>query len=175
PVRAMAVLALPPLIQRAVEYHLRQAGGYAMSDGWYYADAGKPVGPMTVDALADHLRTTPNSGDADIWHSTLRTWRAAKDVPQIFDKVLRPPPPPQRRSGSASVAGSRARSAWHLAAFFGTVAFVVLFGAFLTSVIYGNSPDGIAEIVGEFTGAAVVPSLAAWSMWRRSPYATGAV
>src|SRR5262249_24336712 len=77
PVRAMAVLALPPLIQRAVEYHLRQAGAYAMSDGWYYADAGKPVGPMTVDALADHLRTTPNSGDVDIWHSTLRTWRAA--------------------------------------------------------------------------------------------------
>src|SRR5262249_45108221 len=63
-----------------------------MDEGWYYHDGANAVGPITFDALAKHLRTTSDSGNVKVWHLRLQQWQAAKDVPQIADRVFRPPP-----------------------------------------------------------------------------------
>jgi multisubunit Na+/H+ antiporter MnhB subunit len=57
----------------------------------------------------------------------------------------------------------------------GRVAFLIalvillVLGAFLSSIIYGNSAEGIGFLAGEFMGAAIILYLVSWP-WRRSTY-----
>jgi hypothetical protein len=52
--------------------------------GWFYAEADKPVGPVTSDALVSLLRNMSEPGKVKVWRTGFPDWQDAKNVPQIF-------------------------------------------------------------------------------------------
>jgi hypothetical protein len=50
---------------------------------------------ITLDALAAHLRTKSEAETTKVWHPSLSNWQAAKDVPQILERMFRPTLPPE--------------------------------------------------------------------------------
>ena len=154
-----------------------------MRDGWYYAEEEKPVGPLSFGALVTLLRKISNAGEVNIWHTGLREWHAAKDVPQIADVLyLRPPPIPQQiltspvktqpaDGGDANSEQNRTRGRIALLIVLAIVLFV---GAIFSTIIYDNSASGVGYLVGQLIGAAVILSLLAWR-WRRSRYIAAVV
>ena len=70
----------------------RPSLGGVMDDGWFYAEEGKSIGPVTRDALVTLLRKMPDPGKVKVWRAGFADWQDAKDVPQIFDQIFRPPP-----------------------------------------------------------------------------------
>ena len=155
-----------------------------MLDGWYYAEGEKAIGPITLDALAAHLRTKSEAETTKVWHPSLSNWQAAKDVPQISERMFRStllpevplkiaPPPLVERPQSKNV-DSNARTRGRVA-FFVTLIAVFIVGAILSTLIYGNSSDGVAYLAGQFLAPLAIGSLLAWSFWPRSPYLTGTV
>jgi len=130
-----------------------------MRGEWYYAENWEPIGPITFDALVDHLRTSPNSGDVQVWRDGLEDWQAAKDIPELFDSVFRPPPLPQERKIAArsvpmgEAIGGKKSALGQIAVFVALTAALWLGGFFS---IYENSPEGIERLVGEFTPSALL-------------------
>jgi GYF domain 2 len=64
-----------------------------MGGGWFYAQEGKAVGPLTFDALIAVVRKMPDARYVKVWHASFEDWQAAKDVPQI-SSIFEPPPLP---------------------------------------------------------------------------------
>jgi hypothetical protein len=80
-----------------------------MSDGWYYAQGEKPLGPFTIDQLVSILSAAPNAENILVWRANFSDWIAAGKVAQlahIFRIETYPVPPPVpvsiKRSGEES-------------------------------------------------------------------------
>ncbi|HUA85518.1 MAG TPA: RDD family protein [Bryobacteraceae bacterium] len=56
---------------------------------WYYADAGRQVGPVEETALDDLVRAGVVRDDTLVWREGMATWQ-----PHSAVRGLRPPPPP---------------------------------------------------------------------------------
>jgi GYF domain 2 len=152
-----------------------------MDEGWFYAEEGKPIGPVTRDALVTLLRKMPDPGKVKVWHTGFADWQDAKDAPQISDQIFRPPPlsdgklertPPRleevqpREQGAAKRVQKNTRGR---VAFLIALVIVLVLGAILNSIIYDNSAEGIAFLAGEFASAALILYLLSLP-WRRSTY-----
>jgi len=157
-----------------------------MDDGWFYADEGKSIGPVTYDALLAALRNMLDPGKVKVWHAGFSDWRDAKDVPQLSDQLLRPPPlvaaklertptrssevEPSEQDAAMKLPKNTRRRVVSLVAL---VAVVVL-GSIFSSVIFDRPLEGIAYLAGEFVvyaGALYLLSLP----WRRSTYRAAVV
>jgi GYF domain 2 len=152
-----------------------------MDDGWFYAEEGKSIGPVTRDALVTLLRKIPDPGKVKVWHTGFADWQDAKGVPQISDQIFRPPPlsngklertpmcleeaqPSEQDAAKRVQKNTRGRVSFLIA-----LVILLVLGAFLSSIIYGNSAEGIGFLAGEFIGAAFILYLISWP-WRRSTY-----
>jgi hypothetical protein len=67
---------------------------------WYVFYDGIEQGPLSIDAVWD---ATKSRGPTRlyVWHSSLKDWMLAQDVPEVM-RGVRPPPPPLVASRSAS-------------------------------------------------------------------------
>ncbi len=66
-------------------------------DGWFYAEGESPVGPIKCETLVALLRYVSEPGKVKVWRTGFPDWQDAKDVPEIFDQISRPPPLSGRR------------------------------------------------------------------------------
>jgi len=157
-------------------------------DGWFYAEGERPIGPVTCDALVALLRNTSDPGKVKVWRTSFPDWQDAKDVPQIFDQISRPPPlsgkrlertPELVREAQPTEKKNETKSAQKTT--LGRVvlvialAIVLCVGGFFSTVIYNNSAVGIARLIGEFMGAALFLLVLAWltTLAKRVPRANG--
>src|SRR5262245_27218491 len=134
-----------------------------MRGEWYYADNGGPIGPITLDALVDHLRTSPNSGNVQVWRDGLEDWQAAKDLPELFDIFLPPPLPQEDEIAAAArsvpmgeAIGGKEKAPSRIA-FFVALTVGVLLGLF-GAVIYEISREGIGPLASRPTIPPSAPS-----------------
>ncbi len=154
-------------------------------DGWFYAEGESPVRPIKCETLVALLRYVSEPGKVKVWRTGFPDWQDAKDVPEIFDQISRPPPLSGRRLerppelvGEAQLSekknetksgrkNTRGRVALLLA-----LAIVLCVGAIFSTVIYNNSAEGIAFLAGEFTGPAFFLFALTWlvsRVWRQRP------
>lgn len=79
-----------------------------MSDGWYYADGDKSVGPMALDDLGRALGARSNPGSVLVWRDGFAAWKPAAEVPELASIVGGAPPvpgiDPARGAGGAPAA-----------------------------------------------------------------------
>jgi uncharacterized membrane protein YhaH (DUF805 family) len=54
-----------------------------MSDGWYYADGDKSVGPMSLDDVGRALGGRANPGTVMVWRDGFAAWKPAGEVPEL--------------------------------------------------------------------------------------------
>ena len=59
---------------------------------WFIARNGKPVGPLTFDALAEAAQRGQLNQEDYVWQPGADTWARATDVPVLWAPPLRPPP-----------------------------------------------------------------------------------
>ena len=59
-----------------------------MEQGWFYAEGEGSVGPVSADALAAALRRLPEPGNTPVWRAGFEDWRAARDVPELANRLL---------------------------------------------------------------------------------------
>jgi hypothetical protein len=154
-------------------------------DGWFYAEGETPVGPVKCETLVRLLRMVSDPGKVKVWRTGFPDWRDAKDVPEIFDQVSRPPPLSGRRPerppglvGDAQLSEKKnePKSGWKntrgRVALLLALAIALCVGAIFSTVIYNNSAEGIAFLAGEFTGPAFFLFALMWSVsrvWRQRP------
>jgi hypothetical protein len=135
-----------------------------MRDGWYFLQGKESIGPISLKALAENIRTTKNPADALVWHHTLNEWTPAGKVTALskfFPKAARVPNDIPREND---------KTALLLA---GIIALIT--AGTITTVVYGNSASGIGYVFGQFVGAAFLASLLGIA-WRNSPrYVAGVV
>jgi GYF domain 2 len=156
--------------------------------GWFYAEADKPVGPVTSDALVSLLRNMSEPGKVKVWRTGFPDWQDAKDVPQIFDQISRPPPLSGKRlertpelvreaqpTEKKNETKSGQKNTLGRVVLVIALAIVLCVGGIFSTVIYNNSAVGIARLVGEFTGAALGLLALAWltAFAKRVPRANG--
>jgi hypothetical protein len=154
--------------------------------GWFYAEADKPVGPLTSDALVSLLRNMSEPGKVKVWRTGFLDWQDAKDVPQIFDQISRPPPlsgkrlertpelvreaqPTEKKNETKSGQKNTLGRVFLVIA----LAIVLCVGGIFSTVIYNNSAVGIARLVGEFTSVALGLLVLAWLTTFAKPRANG--
>jgi hypothetical protein len=63
-----------------------------MSDFWYYAEGNETRGPITFDQLVKILLLLPTARGTLVWREGFDDWRAAENVREIVEKLIRPPP-----------------------------------------------------------------------------------
>ena len=73
---------------------------------WFVARNGKPVGPLTFDALVDAARRGQLNQEDYVWQPGADTWERADSLPALWD------PPPLRLASQASVLLRRMRRHW---------------------------------------------------------------
>jgi hypothetical protein len=61
-------------------------------DIWYYADADKQVGPLTLQELRQELAAFPNANDVLVWCNRFADWKPASNVIEL--SAVPPPLPP---------------------------------------------------------------------------------
>jgi len=64
-----------------------------MSDAWYYAEAEKAVGPISIRELKRVLHRLKYWKEVFVWHSSFDEWRKAGTVPDLDFAVPRTAPP----------------------------------------------------------------------------------
>jgi hypothetical protein len=62
------------------------------SDVWYYAEAEKPVGPLTLSHLIVILSRVTNAKNVLVWQPSFSTWKNAGSIPELARVILGPPP-----------------------------------------------------------------------------------
>jgi hypothetical protein len=65
-----------------------------MSDGWYYADGDKSVGPLSLADLTAMLSRVSNAKDVLVWRTGFDQWQRAAAVAALAAIVIKPPNPP---------------------------------------------------------------------------------
>ena len=56
---------------------------------YYYAEDGKPIGPLTLEALIQHKI----DAETLIWKAGMKQWEPAKDIPELHSYINTLPPP----------------------------------------------------------------------------------
>jgi hypothetical protein len=64
-----------------------------MSDGWYYADDGKAIGPLNVDGIRSALKHHPTAPQVLVWRNGITDWRPAAEFPELAPQPAPPPIP----------------------------------------------------------------------------------
>jgi hypothetical protein len=67
-----------------------------MSDIWYYAQADKVVGPLSLAHLKSALSLKSDARSVFVWHPTYSDWKKAEDVPELAAEVDPPASFPRR-------------------------------------------------------------------------------
>jgi hypothetical protein len=63
-----------------------------MRDGWFYSDEnGRPIGPVSIDALIAVLRQRSGPLNSLVWTKDGQFCGPAKDVPQVAESIFRSP------------------------------------------------------------------------------------
>src|SRR5262249_50966427 len=154
-------------------------------DGWFYAEGESPVGPIKCETLVALLRHVSEPGKVKIWRIGVPDWQDAKDVPEIFGQISRPPPLSRRRlerppglvgdaqlSEKKNETKSGQKNTLGRVALLLALAIVLSVGAIFSTIIYNNSVEGIAFLAGEFTGPALFLFALTWlasRVWRQRP------
>jgi hypothetical protein len=157
-------------------------------DGWFYAEGERPIGPVTCDALVVLLRNRSEPGKVKVWRTGFPDWQDAKDVPQIFDQISRPPPLSGKRlertpelvreaqpTEKKDETKSGQKNTLGRVVLVIALAIVLCVGGIFSTVIYNNSAAGIARLIGEFTSVALFLLVLAWltTLAKRVPRANG--
>jgi hypothetical protein len=71
---------------------------------WYYAEAGQPVGPLTLVELKRHLRPLPNVQDRMVWREGWDEWQRLGDVAEFREPAVRVAKPGSGRLGTVAFA-----------------------------------------------------------------------
>jgi hypothetical protein len=67
-----------------------------MSEFWYYAQDNETYGPVTLDQLIKLLISKlPKPKEVPVWREGFDDWKPAKQVPEIAERLIRPPVLPQ--------------------------------------------------------------------------------
>lgn len=135
-----------------------------MSADWFYAQDGKAVGPLTLDALVTALRASAAPGDVQVWRADFAGWLPAREVADVAAAIARPEAPAQPRPAR--------KRRW--IAFLIVALAVLAGGAFLSTAIYDNSPDGMGYLFGQLVGVAALAGLLSIP-WRKSTYTPAVV
>jgi hypothetical protein len=145
--------------------------GAGMSDGWYYSESDKPVGPVSVEALRRFLLSARGGTTTMVWRDGLADWRRADEVDELADISKMPPPAvspapvrPVPKPATAAPASQRGS-----VIFLGlAIVFAALVAALLSTLIYGNSAYGIGYVVGQLLAVGIVGGLIAFFASRGS-------
>jgi hypothetical protein len=70
-----------------------------MSEFWYYAEGNETRGPIAFDQLVMLLSKLPTPKGVLVWRDGFDDWKAAENVREFAEKLIRPPPLP----GTATV------------------------------------------------------------------------
>jgi hypothetical protein len=62
-------------------------------DGWYYAQNGQSVGPVSQAELKQLIAAGQVGGDDQVWHQSMANWMAAKKVPGLVARPAVAAPP----------------------------------------------------------------------------------
>jgi len=62
-----------------------------MRDGWFYGENGRPIGPVSIDALIAVLRQRSDPLNSLVWTKDGQFCGPAKDVPQVAESIFRSP------------------------------------------------------------------------------------
>jgi len=54
-----------------------------MRDGWFFAEVGEPVGPVSIEDLKRRLHCLKDWNERLVWHSSFNEWRKAGAVPDL--------------------------------------------------------------------------------------------
>ena len=60
-----------------------------MRDGWFYSEDGKPIGPVSVEAMIDVLCQRPDPLNSVVWNTGYQICGPAKDVPEVAELLFR--------------------------------------------------------------------------------------
>src|ERR1700681_50873 len=63
-----------------------------MSEFWYYAEGNETRGPIALDQLIKLLSQLPTPKGIPVWREGFDDWKAAENVREIAEKLIRPPP-----------------------------------------------------------------------------------
>jgi hypothetical protein len=62
-----------------------------MSEFWYYVQDNETYGPVTLDQLIKLLISKlPKPREVPVWREGFDDWKAAKQVPEIAERLIRP-------------------------------------------------------------------------------------
>lgn len=64
-----------------------------MSDGWFYAEGEKPIGPISLEELKRLLSKTKDWRKKLVWNANFNDWREAGSIQEI--NIVEPPPIPK--------------------------------------------------------------------------------
>jgi hypothetical protein len=141
-----------------------------MSDGWYYSENDRPVGPVSLEALQKFLLSPHGGTTTLVWRGGFAGWKRAGEVDELVDIAQTPraaPPAPVRPAPAPATAAPASRRGSVI--FLGiAIVFAVLVAVALSTLIYGNSAYGIGYLVGQFLVVGVVGGLIAFFASRRS-------
>jgi hypothetical protein len=73
-----------------------------MSDGWFYAEAEKTVGPISLEELENILSIVPDPYNLRVWKAGLSEWTVAGSVKEVVSLIRTPPRLPETRRKQAS-------------------------------------------------------------------------
>ena len=62
-----------------------------MRDGWFYSEVGRPIGPVSIDALITVLRQRADPLNSLVWTKDCQFCGPAKDVPPVAELIFCPP------------------------------------------------------------------------------------
>jgi hypothetical protein len=139
-----------------------------MPDEWFYAAGSESIGPLSLRHLLVVLRKMPDAETIQVWNDSFANWQEAKSVPEIASALFQ-----AARNRRASTPPSQTNLRRLLSiALAAIVALAVI--ATLTTLVFDNSPEGIAQICGEFSGPVILLSLFAIPL-RKATYTPAVV
>jgi hypothetical protein len=80
-----------------------------MDNIWYYAEAGKSVGPLSLADLMAILSRGSDDRGIMVWRNGFSGWVRAEEVPELAALIIKPPPLPQELEPTIPVIGMAAR------------------------------------------------------------------
>jgi len=66
-----------------------------MSEFWYYAEGNETRGPITFGTLIKLLSELSTPRGVLVWREGFDDWKAAENISEIVEKLIRPPPLPR--------------------------------------------------------------------------------
>jgi hypothetical protein len=141
-----------------------------MSDGWYYSESDKPVGPVSLEALRKFLLSPRGGTTTMVWRDGFAGWTRADELDELADIAQTPPavPPTPVRPVAAPAIAAPANQRGSVIFLGIAIVFAILVAAVLSTLIYGNSAYGIGYVVGQFLVVGVVGGLIAFFASRGS-------